>query len=91
MNVEIEEEDNGESILNLYRRLIALRRAHPVLIGGELRSVRAFGNLLSYERIAESERYLIILNLGLGPVRAATDKGIVVASTSSHRETRIAA
>ena len=68
VNVEVEE-THGASILNLYRRLIAFRRAHPLLVGGVLRSVTASGNLLNYERVADNERLLILLNFGNSPVR----------------------
>jgi alpha-glucosidase len=83
-NVEVEEHD-GESILNLYRRLIALRRAHPGLVDGELRSVTASSDLLSYERVADNKRLLIFLNFGHSPVQVATERGMVIAGTSSHR------
>jgi alpha-glucosidase len=86
VNVEVEEGD-GTSILSLYRRLIALRRAHSVLVGGVLRSVTASVNLLSYERVTDDERLLIFLNFGHSPVQAATEAGIVIAGTGSHRDT----
>jgi alpha-glucosidase len=86
VNVEVEETDEA-SILNLYRRLIALRRAHPVLVGGVLRSVTASGDLLSYERVTDNERLLILLNFGNSPVRTATEAGIVIAGTDAHRHT----
>jgi alpha-glucosidase len=84
-NVEVEERD-GESILNLHRRLIALRRAHPVLVDGALCSVTASGDLLTYERVADNERLLIFLNFGLSPVQATTEAGIVITDTSTHRD-----
>ena len=84
-NVEVEERDR-ESILNMYRRLIALRRAHSVLVSGELRFITASGNLLNYERIADNERLLIFLNFGHSPVQATTEAGIVIAGTSPHRD-----
>jgi alpha-glucosidase len=84
-NVEVEERD-AESILNLYRRLIALRRGHSVLVSGVLRSVTVSGNLLSYERVADNERLLIFLNFGHSPVRVATERGLVIADTGSHRD-----
>ena len=85
VNVEVEETD-GASILNLYRRLIALRRAYPILVGGQLRSVTTLGDLLSYERAAENERVVIFLNLGHSPVQVPTEAGIVLASTDSRRD-----
>jgi alpha-glucosidase len=84
VNVEVEE-GNEASVFNLYRRLIALRRAHSVLAVGVVRSVAVSGNLLSFERAADEERLLIFLNFGHGPVQAVTEAGIVIAGTDSRR------
>jgi len=86
VNVEVEEPDR-ESILNLYRRLIALRRAHPMLALGQLRSLTTLGNLLRYERAAENERFVIFLNFGDSPMEVAAESGIVLASIDSRRDT----
>jgi len=86
VNVEVEEGDR-ESILNLYRSLIALRRSHPTLVGGQLRSITTLGNRLSYERASDNERLVIFLNFGHSPVQVATEAGIVLASTDSRRDT----
>jgi alpha-glucosidase len=84
INVTRLQEDEA-SILNLYVRLIALRRMHPILAGGEIRSIAAEGNLLSYERVNEGERILVLLNLGVEPVRAHTKAGTILESTYLHR------
>jgi alpha-glucosidase len=63
VNVAIEEADPG-SMLNLHRRLIALRRRHAALSVGEVKVVAVRGDLLVYERRAGSEAFLIALNLG---------------------------
>jgi len=86
VNVEVEEGD-GESVLNLYRRLIALRCAHPMLVTGQLRSLTTFGNLFSYERAADNERLVIFLNFGHSPVHLPTEAGVVLAATDSRRDT----
>jgi alpha-glucosidase len=86
VNVEVEEPD-GASMLNLYCRLIALRRTHPTLVGGQLRSLTTLGNLLSFERVADNERLVIFLNFGQSPVRAATNPGIILAGTDFRRDT----
>jgi alpha-glucosidase len=86
VNVEVEEGD-GASILNLYRRLIALRGARPMLVGGQLRSLTTSGDLLSYERASENERLAIFLNFGHGLVQVATEAGTVLAGTDSRRNT----
>jgi alpha-glucosidase len=86
VNVEVEAGDE-ESILNLYRRLIALRRAHPMLAGGQLRPLTTLGNLLRYERTEENERLVIFLNFGHSSIQVAAESGIVLAGTDSRRDT----
>ncbi len=53
-----------DSLLNLYRRLIALRRAHEALSVGEMRLVESAPSLLAYERSAGDARFLVALNPG---------------------------
>ena len=84
VNVEVEER-NEASVLNLYRKLIALRRSHSVLVVGVVRSLTVSENLLSFERATDTERLRIILNFGHDPIQAATEAGIVIAGTDSHR------
>jgi alpha-glucosidase len=86
VNVEAEETDEG-SILNLYRRLIALRRRQPALVYGQLRDLKTSGNLLTYERVAEDERLVVVLNFGDRAIRVPTGVGTVLAGTDFHRET----
>ena len=76
--------DDAESILHLYRTLIALRKSHPVLVTGELRSVAAINNVLSYERHGEGERLRILLNLGDAPTSLESSIGEILAATSPH-------
>jgi alpha-glucosidase len=85
VNVEALEQDRN-SILHLYRKLIALRRKHPALIDGETRSITADQNLLRYERIGGDERLLVLLNLGHCVIQAAAEAGNVIAATGSYRE-----
>jgi alpha-glucosidase len=77
--------DDDASILNLYRRLIALRRNHSALISGKLSGLAAEGNLLCYERANAEERLLILLNLGFDPIEAKLHSGTVLASTQFDR------
>jgi len=66
-------EDLGEtrrSILNLYRRLIDLRRDTPVLTHGSIDAVTVQGNILSYERRQGDQRLVIALNLAHEPASA---------------------
>jgi alpha-glucosidase len=90
VNVEVAEGD-GTSILNLYRRLIALRRARPTLVGGKLLSLSNLGDLLSYERVTENERLVVFLNFGDTAIRVTTESGIILAGTDSHRDAELVA
>jgi alpha-glucosidase len=85
VNVEALEQDRN-SILHLYRKLIAFRRKHPALIDGEMRFVAADQNLLRYERVGGDERFLVLLNLGHSSIQAATETGIVIVASGSCRE-----
>lgn len=56
--------DQPTSILNLYRRLIELRRAEPALSVGEFAALPAGEDLIAYIRKAGERRFLVVLNLG---------------------------
>jgi alpha-glucosidase len=63
--------DDAKSMLALYRRLIALRRAQPALEVGRFELVETQGEVLAYvrrSRRGESD-FLIALNLGAQPRR----------------------
>ena len=79
-------EDDPFSLLHLYRRLIALRRNCPVLVGGALLEVSAEGTLLRYQRVDENSQWMVLLNLGDRPLQVAASPGTVVISTVSGRE-----
>jgi glycosidase len=53
-----------QSILTLYRRLLAARRAHPALSIGEFALLAAEGDVLAYVRRHGAERIIVALNLG---------------------------
>jgi glycosidase len=65
-NVVAQSADPG-SMLNLYRRLLGLRRAHPALATGAYAGVEAEGDLLAYRRIGGGEEWLALLNFGARP------------------------
>jgi len=60
-----------QSILTLYRRLLAARRAHPALSVGGFALLAAEGDVLAYERRHGAERLIVALNLGGRPLRFA--------------------
>jgi glycosidase len=59
------------SILTLYRRLLAARRAHPALSIGDFAPLDAQDDVLAYERCHGTERLIVALNLGGQPHRLA--------------------
>ncbi len=61
------QEGDPESMLILYRALLALRRAHPALAIGAVDEVADEGDVLSYQRLLGDEHYVIALNLGDRP------------------------
>jgi alpha-glucosidase len=63
VNVETERHDSS-SYLNLYRRLLALRRSSAALYIGEYSPLSVGDDLLAYTRQAGAERILVALNLG---------------------------
>jgi len=62
-NVAIETGD-ATSMLELYRRLLALRRARPALSVGTYKAIEGAGDVLAYERREGDDRLLVALNLG---------------------------
>ena len=64
--VDAQERDRC-SILNLTRRLVALRRREPALRNGGIRIVDAPEPLVAFERESEGARLLCVFNLGHAP------------------------
>ena len=65
-NIESLKRDAG-SVLNLYRRLLALRRTHVSLSVGDISLLKTQGDILAYERHSGDMRLLVALNLGGTP------------------------
>jgi glycosidase len=88
-NVAVEAENAG-SLLMLYRALLCLRRDHPALAIGNVRLLQAEGDVLAYERVHESERIVIVLNLGgvVQPLPAPDGKFTLLLSTLRHSRLR---
>jgi alpha-glucosidase len=68
-------EADSRSILSLYKRLIALRKASPALVEGDYHPIAAQGDLLVYRREAEGTAVIVVLNLGPDPI-AVTSSAI---------------
>jgi alpha-glucosidase len=83
-NVAVEQQDNA-SILHLYRKLAALRKTHPSLVGGKLLAIHSENNILRFRRSGEEE-IEVILNMTHEPIAVDTPRAIVLAGTHSDRE-----
>lgn len=88
-NVE-RQQKNPNSLLNLYHRLVQLRRSEPALsVGSYTPVVTDCPDLLAYVREAEGTRFLVVLNLGHRPGQLTIDElgsGTVVVASDRERE-----
>jgi alpha-glucosidase len=89
-NVQVQKEDRF-SILNLYKRLIALRQSEPSLMVGDYIPLYADQQMLAYVREANgSDSFLVMLNLSHKPCYFACKqraiKGRVEIATSPELE-----
>lgn len=64
-----EEDRDPASLLNHYRRLLKVRKAHPALEDGGQRVISSAANILVVERTAAGERILIVANLSGEPTQ----------------------
>jgi alpha-glucosidase len=74
-----------DSMLMLYRKLLALRRQHDTLHAGGIADVVAEGAVLLYRRVGledgESTDFQVVLNLGTEVATVSCAKGTVVLTT----------
>jgi alpha-glucosidase len=74
-----------QSMLMLYRKLLALRRQHDTLHAGGIADVVSEGTVLRYRRVGledgESTDFEVLLNLGAEVATVACAKGTVVLTT----------
>ena len=86
------QKDDPASMLSLYRRLIALRRAEPALNVGSYRPLKTEGDLVAYVRRDEESTggraFLVVLNFG--PEPQTFDLSAAVAAVSVPAAGRIA-
>ncbi|KAA2213476.1 alpha-amylase family glycosyl hydrolase [Teichococcus oryzae] len=78
-------EGDADSILHLYRRLIALRGQDAVLVNGAIDAVAAEGDVLRFRRFLDGEERWVLLNLGAAPARVAWPPGELLLSTLPDR------
>lgn len=77
--------ESRRSILNLYRRLIDLRRDKPALTHGSINAVSVQGDILKYERRQADQRLVIALNLAHEPGSISLPSGRLLLSTALDR------
>jgi len=65
-NIKAQQRDQ-QSLLNLYRELIALRRREPCLLQGEYHPRRAQNDIFSFERTLDEMEILVGLNISGEP------------------------
>lgn len=89
------QEDDPTSMLSFYRRMLAWRKAHPVLAKGGFALHRTTDTLVSYVREADDEAIFCAFNLGADPVRVElptgsweviTDSGFAGSIVGDHAE-----
>ncbi len=62
INVEAQQND-GDSILSYYKRLIKIRQSHPVLIEGDFVPIQAKKGIFAYHRVLNHQKVLIVVNM----------------------------
>ncbi len=77
--------DDPQSMVSLYRALLALRRRHSALAGGRIDQVRVQGRVLSFRRTAEGEALAIFANTASTPATVAVPPSEIALSTRSDR------
>ena len=76
-----------QSILGLYHRLIELRRAYPVLQVGDARAISVENDVLTYERVNDHQRMIVMLNFSPEPrPLPASLKGNACVLLSTHMD-----
>ena len=91
INVEKQKRD-PDSMLTLYRRLIAIRKSSQALQTGDYIPVQHNDQLFAYIRQKNDEKYLIILNMSHRPCYFKSQikyHGVVLISTEHERENTI--
>ena len=59
---------DANSLLEVTKRLLALRRAHPALHHGSIKVLAATDSLLAFERAEAGQRLLCVFNMGHAPL-----------------------
>jgi len=85
VNVEVEAAD-PDSLLHLYRRLIALRRRSPALLAGRFGMIGATRDVLLYRRDAPGDACVVAVAFGGADVTFQVPPGRIEVATARARE-----
>jgi alpha-amylase len=78
-NVQAQQADPA-SLLNFYKAMLALRKAHPALNGGSYEQVRVDGSVMSFQRVLAGKRVVVAINYG-GGAASASVAGLAAGAT----------
>ncbi|PAP75373.1 alpha-amylase family glycosyl hydrolase [Rubrivirga marina] len=77
LNVSVQRDD-PESLLSLYRSLLALRRRRPALYAGRYTALgETPASVFAFERQSGTDRVVVVLNLGDAPMPFTSDRRIL--------------
>ncbi|MCO5233122.1 MAG: DUF3459 domain-containing protein [Chitinophagales bacterium] len=74
---------DNTSLLNWYKKLIALRKENRALHQGNLNFISFKNNVLVYDRISDQERIRVIINFSKS-VKTVSVQGVLLLSSSEH-------
>ena len=76
--------DKSHPLEDVYRKLIALRKAHPALRYGSFRTELAAGKVYRYSRLWDDRKVTVTMNLGSTPL-PVPEKGTLLLKKGEKR------
>ena len=76
-----EQQSRADSVLNYYKKMIALRAASDTLKYGHFAPLYKKANVIAYTRTLDAQQYITILNFSGKNARAPFDGNIVISNT----------
>ena len=73
-----QQEENPQSILHLYKSLLSVRDAHPILKEGRIRWLDSTKESLCFERYQENKKIMICINLSSHAVPTPASSGTII-------------
>ena len=74
----VDRQGHADSVLNRYRHVLAVRKAHPALVDGSIEFVESSENFLAFVRQSGDQRILCLFNIGLTEDDWTLPEGIAV-------------